>query len=230
MLPTFVLTSTNADDTFLKSLEDKLATLALPPSATVTASSAAASTTDSDTATGKIQIEYRPARDFYSTAGKHALSRVKVLDSDHDDSEPHELEEEIERMLDDRATRQAELGLEALLNNLSANPLTVRVASSLPAGDSSHTHNLKFPRQLGCAGALLEHMSAARARAGDLQGHAIELSGVELLRLSVFTPRTLPFKPQLTWLLQGQNHDHQFRRAYVRGGSDRKRSSAFRLT
>ncbi|KWU42860.1 hypothetical protein RHOSPDRAFT_35589 [Rhodotorula sp. JG-1b] len=158
VLPTFVLTSTNADDTFLKSLEDKLATLSLPPS--FASSSAAASTTDTETATGKIQIEYRPARDFYSTAGKHALSRVKVLDSDHDDSEPHELEEEIERMLDDRATRQAELGLEALLNNLSANPLT-----------------------LGCAGALLEHMSAARARAGDLQGHAIELSGVELLRL-----------------------------------------------
>lgn len=130
MLPTFVLTSTNADDTFLKSLEDKLATLSLPPS--FASSSAAASTTDTETATGKIQIEYRPARDFYSTAGKHALSRVKVLDSDHDDSEPHELEEEIERMLDDRATRQAELGLEALLNNLSANPLTVRVASRVP--------------------------------------------------------------------------------------------------
>ncbi|KAG0658910.1 MutS protein msh5 [Rhodotorula mucilaginosa] len=161
VLPTSVLTSANADYTFLKSLEDKLATLSLPPSATATASSsAAASTTDTETATGKIQIEYRPARDFYSTAGKHALNRVKVLDSDHDDSEPRELEEEIERMLDDRATRQIELGLEALLNNLSANPLT-----------------------LGCAGALLEHMSTVRARAGDLQGHAIELSSVELLRL-----------------------------------------------
>lgn len=141
MLPTFVLTSTNADDTFLKSLEDKLATLSLPPSATVTASSSAASTTDTETATatGKIQIEYRPARDFYSTAGKHALSRVKVLDSDHDDSEPRELEEEIERMLDDRATRQAELGLEALLNNLSANPLTVRIAARAPPCQPSFT-------------------------------------------------------------------------------------------
>lgn len=133
MLPTSVLTSANADYTFLKSLEDKLATLSLPPSATATASSsAAASTTDTETATGKIQIEYRPARDFYSTAGKHALNRVKVLDSDHDDSEPRELEEEIERMLDDRATRQIELGLEALLNNLSANPLTVRIAAQTP--------------------------------------------------------------------------------------------------
>ncbi|GAA5977825.1 hypothetical protein JCM10908_005110 [Rhodotorula pacifica] len=164
LLPTFVLTSTNADDTFLKSLEEKLATLPLPAS---TSASSAASTTESDSigagggSGGKIRIEYRPARDFYSTAGKYALSRVRILDSRRDGSEPQDqLEEEIERMLDDRETRHCELRLEALLNNLSTNPLT-----------------------LGCAGALLEHMSTARSRAGDLQGDNVELGGVELLKL-----------------------------------------------
>ncbi|GAA5864913.1 hypothetical protein JCM3774_004270 [Rhodotorula dairenensis] len=164
VLPTFVLTSTNADEAFLASLEGTLATLPLP---SLSGAASAASFSNAEAVGGggggggnEIRIEYRPARDFYSTAGKHALSRVKVLEPKGARTDPPQLEEEIERMLDDRATRNSELGLEALLNNLSANPLT-----------------------LGCAGALLEHMSSARSRAGDLQGHAIELCGIELLRL-----------------------------------------------
>lgn len=37
--------------------------------------------------------------------------------------------------------------------------------------------------QLGCAGALLEHIASARTRAGDLDAHDVELSGIELLKL-----------------------------------------------
>lgn len=142
MLPTFVLTSTSADDAFLASLERTLATLPLPP---MTGAASVASSADAEPAggEGKIRIEYRPARDFYSTAGKHAFSRVKVLESKRRQTEPQlQLEEEIERLLDDRTTRNRELGLEALLNNLSASPLTVSQAlpvcvSSRKSGPSS---------------------------------------------------------------------------------------------
>ncbi|BGP56954.1 hypothetical protein JCM8202v2_004590 [Rhodotorula sphaerocarpa] len=158
LLPTFVLTSTNADPAFLAALEDKLASLPLPPAPT----HASSTTSNAETETGgNVRIEYRPARDFYSTAGKHALSRVKVLDrsavlpATEEERQPGE-------MLDDRGMRYCELRLEAQLNNLIANPLT-----------------------LGCAGALLEHIASARTRAGDLDAHHVELSGIELLKLSL---------------------------------------------
>lgn len=76
-------------------------------------------------------------------------------------------------------------------------------------------------------------MSTVRARSGDLQGHAIELSGVELLKLSV-EPQLAPCRSSLSsrgsWLLQGQNHDYQLRRPYVRCGFDQARSSGSEMT
>lgn len=117
-----MLTSTNADPAFLAALEDKLASLPLPPAPT----HASSTTSNAETETGgNVRIEYRPARDFYSTAGKHALSRVKVLErsavlpATEEERQPGE-------MLDDRGMRYCELRLEAQLNNLIANPLTVR--------------------------------------------------------------------------------------------------------
>lgn len=135
LLPTFVLTSTNADDAFLQSLEDKLATLPLPPAASLASTASTSDYADRD----KVRIEYRPARDFYSTAGKYALSRVKITHRPTSFAASDSSEADAERdaaIFDDRETRYRELRLESLLNSLTANPLTVRPVSNASAGET----------------------------------------------------------------------------------------------
>ncbi|ORY59033.1 muts domain V-domain-containing protein [Leucosporidium creatinivorum] len=192
LLPSTVLTSANADSNFLTSLQETLASL--PVSST--SSSSGLSTSDSNPS---VHLEYRPPREFYAGQGRNALTQLQVVeggiyeaeergtmgeesagDSSGDESEKisgsggrrdaYEFGrrkkgrrggERAGDLQGDRARRNGVLRLESFLNGLGASPLT-----------------------LGCAGALLGHISRSMSGAGELEvDGGLSVAGIELMHL-----------------------------------------------
>ncbi|GAA6004146.1 hypothetical protein JCM10207_002453 [Rhodosporidiobolus poonsookiae] len=177
LLPSAVITSSNADADFLETLDETLSTLPV-----------ADSTSSASSENGQpVRLEYRPAREFYAGQGKLALAALDLCaegtgtegdsgaDEDNDAEDESTFEERDaydfgrkrkKRRVDhdtgfDRNRRNRELRLEGFLNSLTASPLT-----------------------LGCAGALLGYLSRKKSLAGELEGDDLEVTGIELLNLN----------------------------------------------
>lgn len=156
ILPSTVLTSANADPTFLTTLETTLASLPL-------VSSSASNTTSASDTDPSVRIEYRPPREFYAGQGKNALAQLHVVEGGmyEDEERVASMQDESEEegggsemgwesgsgrrdayefgrrrigrvrgegagMQSDRARRNSTLRLESFLNGLGGSPLTVR--------------------------------------------------------------------------------------------------------
>ncbi|SCZ91293.1 BZ3500_MvSof-1268-A1-R1_Chr1-2g01313 [Microbotryum saponariae] len=205
--PSHVITSTNADSRFHEVLEQVLATLP-DPSATSSSSSMTTSggggvtSTDGEGTTASdspIRLEYRPAREFYAGQGKNALLQLNIVEngmyadgSDDGDSDPDadlygaanstrdsstgtrtrpsnaydfqsnkRAKTQSVRYDDERMRRQMGLRLEGFLNSLGDSPLT-----------------------LGCAGALLGHISKQLSDEGELGSDVgLTITSLRLMQL-----------------------------------------------
>lgn len=136
VLPSLVLTNSNSDPTFLSTLESTLSTLSIP-------SSHNSHGYDSS----KIQLEFRPSRDFSSVNGKDSLSQLNIIQhgiysSPNLNQEDHKSRVQGDHFIkevvfedDDRTRRNKDLRLGSFLNEYDSSPLTVSfpVPSTLAA-------------------------------------------------------------------------------------------------
>ncbi|SGY37587.1 BQ5605_C003g01840 [Microbotryum silenes-dioicae] len=205
--PSHVITSTNADSRFHEVLEQVLATLP-DPSATSSSSSmttrggGGVTSTDGEgtiVSDSPIRLEYRPAREFYAGQGKNALLQLNIVEngmyadgSDDGDSDPEanlygapkstrdsstgtrtrssnaydfqsnkRAKTQGFRYDNERMRRQMGLRLEGFLNSLGDSPLT-----------------------LGCAGALLGHISKQLSDEGELGSDVgLTITSLKLMQL-----------------------------------------------
>ncbi|KDE06931.1 hypothetical protein MVLG_02818 [Microbotryum lychnidis-dioicae p1A1 Lamole] len=205
--PSNVITSTNADSRFHEVLEQVLATLP-DPSATSSSSSmttrggGGVTSTDGEgtiVSDSPIRLEYRPAREFYAGQGKNALLQLNIVEngmyadgSDDGDSDPEtnlygapkstrdsstgtrtrssnaydfqsnkRAKTQGVRYDNERMRRQMGLRLEGFLNSLGDSPLT-----------------------LGCAGALLGHISKQLSDEGELGSDVgLTITSLKLMQL-----------------------------------------------
>lgn len=128
VLPTTVLTSSNADSDFVSFLEETLATLPSPPSSS--SNPAASVSASSDPSGPSIRFEIRPAREFYAGQGRHLLSRLGVREGAW-----YSAEEELAREKrgnqspefdGDAMRRNRELRLKSFMSGLEKSLLAVR--------------------------------------------------------------------------------------------------------
>ncbi|SCV67929.1 BQ2448_50 [Microbotryum intermedium] len=204
--PSQVITPTNADSRFHEVLEQVLATLPDPSassSSSRTTSGAAGEVTSTDgsggmtTSDSPIRLEYRPAREFYAGQGKNALLQLNIVEngmyadgSDSDSGPDADLYDvptrdshsssgtrprsnaydfqankqsnaQGARYDNERMRRQMGLRLEGFLNSLGDSPLT-----------------------LGCAGALIGHISKQVLDQGELGlDMGLTITSIRLMRL-----------------------------------------------
>lgn len=79
--PNLVLTNANAEQTFLTALQSTLSDLQTGTSNTTTSSlSSSSATATSMMCDSSVQLEFRPQRDFASSSGKEALSKLKIVE------------------------------------------------------------------------------------------------------------------------------------------------------
>ncbi|GAA5961736.1 hypothetical protein JCM3765_000494 [Sporobolomyces pararoseus] len=164
LLPTTVLTSSNADSNFVTFLESTLSTL--PAAATSSASASTSSFSASAQSGPPTRLEIRPAREFYAGQGRHSLSQIEIREGAWYSIKEEEDEDEGSRanyqqgMEGDALRRNKELRLESFMNGLEKSPLT-----------------------LGCAGAVVTSITRIRASEGDLEANYFSISGLELMKL-----------------------------------------------
>ncbi|GAA5937745.1 MutS family protein MSH5 [Sporobolomyces koalae] len=166
LLPTNVLSPSNADANFSAFLEETLSSLPAAPSAS---SSLSASLSDLPT-----RLEIRPARDFYAGHGRRALSTLNVREgawyadaegdgpsSDHDSEDTtYGIPNRGGTLENDSLRRNRDLRLESFINGPESSPLA-----------------------LGCAGALVSWITRTKAAEGDLEAAQFDLAGLELMKL-----------------------------------------------
>ncbi|GAA5852579.1 hypothetical protein JCM3766R1_005370 [Sporobolomyces carnicolor] len=163
VLPTTVLTSSNADSDFVSFLEETLATLPSPPSSS--SNPAASVSASSDPSGPSIRFEIRPAREFYAGQGRHLLSRLGVREGAW-----YSAEEELAR--EKRGNQSPEFDGDAMRRNRE-----LRLKSFMSGLEKSLL-------ALGCAGALVTALKRIKASQGDLQPDRFTVSGLKLMQMN----------------------------------------------
>jgi DNA mismatch repair protein MSH5 len=167
LLPTTVLTSSNADSNFVSFLESTLSTL---PSATSSASNSSFSI--SALSGPPTRLEIRPAREFYAGQGRHVLSQLEIregawyssIKEEQDEEEPMGYSDRQGGMEGDAMRRNRELRLESFMNGLEKSPLTVREGLLILCHSSNPTHRLSsIAWSSGCL-AHLSHQDQSKRR------------------------------------------------------------------
>ncbi|GAA5886223.1 hypothetical protein JCM16303_004466 [Sporobolomyces ruberrimus] len=161
LLPTTVLTASNADPKFVSFLESALSTL--PPLSSASSAASLQSSSASALSGLPTRLEIRPAREFYAGQGRHLLSQLDIREGPWYSVKGEE-DEPVSNRNDavdgDAMRRNRELRLSSFINGLEKSPVT-----------------------LGCAGSLVSSITRMRTAEGDLEANDFEISGLELMKL-----------------------------------------------
>lgn len=140
LLPTTVLTASNADPKFVSFLESALSTL--PPLSSASSAASLQSSSASALSGLPTRLEIRPAREFYAGQGRHLLSQLDIREGPWYSVKGEE-DEPVSNRNDavdgDAMRRNRELRLSSFINGLEKSPVTVRKLLHRLSDSSAHS-------------------------------------------------------------------------------------------